>query len=47
MKNIIVKEKVINITGSGDHDYISLTDIAKCFGSRRKWIIILEITFCY
>ena len=29
MKNIIVKEKVINITGSGDDDYISLTDIAR------------------
>ena len=29
MKNIIVKEKVINITGSGDDDYVSLTDIAK------------------
>ena len=28
MKNIIVKEKVINITGSGDDDYISLTDMA-------------------
>ena len=29
MKNIIVKEKVINVTGSGDDDYISLTDIAR------------------
>ena len=29
MKNIIVKEKVINITGSGDDDYVSLTDLAK------------------
>ena len=29
MKNIIVKEKVINITGSGDDDYVSLTDIAR------------------
>ena len=28
-ENIIVKEKVINITGSGDDDYISLTDIAR------------------
>ena len=29
MKTIIVKEKVINVTGSNDDDYISLTDIAK------------------
>jgi hypothetical protein len=29
MKNTIVKEKVINVTGSGDDDYISLTDIAR------------------
>ena len=29
MKNIVVKERIINITGSGDDDYISLTDIAR------------------
>ena len=29
MKTIIVKEKVINVTGLNDDDYISLTDIAK------------------
>lgn len=29
MKSIIVKEKSINITGIGDDDYISLTDIAR------------------
>ncbi len=29
MKSITVKEKVINVTGSGDDDYISLTDIAR------------------
>ncbi len=29
MKNIIVKEKIISITGIGDDDYVSLTDIAR------------------
>ena len=29
MKNIIVKDKVINITGVNDDDYINLTDIAR------------------
>ena len=29
MKSIVVKERVISITGIGDGDYISLTDIAK------------------
>lgn len=29
MKSIIVKDKVINITGISDDDYVSLTDIAK------------------
>ena len=32
MKNIIVKDKtnkIINITGINDHDFVSLTDIAK------------------
>lgn len=29
MKSIVVKDKVINITGITDEDYISLTDIAK------------------
>ena len=36
MKNIIVKEKVINVTGSGDDDYISLTDIARKKSNRAK-----------
>lgn len=34
MKNITVKEKVINITGIGDDDYISLTDIARIKNSK-------------
>ena len=29
MKNIIVKDRIINITGISDEDYISLTDIAR------------------
>ena len=29
MKNIIVKDKIINITGISDDDFVSLTDIAK------------------
>lgn len=29
MKSIIVKDRTINITGVGDDDYISLTDIAR------------------
>lgn len=29
MKEIVVKDKVINITGISDDDYVSLTDIAK------------------
>ncbi len=29
MKSIVVKDKVINITGITDEDYIILTDIAK------------------
>ena len=29
MKNIIVKDKIINITGISDDDYVSLTDIAR------------------
>ena len=29
MKNIMVKDKIINITGISDDDYISLTDIAR------------------
>lgn len=29
MKNIIVKDQIINITGVNDDDYISLTDIAR------------------
>lgn len=33
MKNITVKEKVINITGIGDDDYVSLTDIARFLNS--------------
>ena len=34
MKNIIVKEKTINITGIDDNDYISLTDIARIKNSK-------------
>ena len=29
MKNILVKDNIINITGISDDDYISITDIAK------------------
>ena len=29
MKNIVVKDKIINITGINDDDYVSLTDIAR------------------
>ena len=29
MKNIIVKDRIINITGISDEDYISLTDITR------------------
>ena len=29
MKNIMVKDKIINITGIRDDDYICLTDIAR------------------
>lgn len=29
MKNIIVKDRIINVTGISDDDYISLTDIAR------------------
>jgi len=29
MKNIVVKDKIINITGINDEDYVSLTDIAR------------------
>ena len=29
VKNIVVKDKIINITGISDDDYISLTDLAK------------------
>ena len=29
MKNIIIKDNIISITGTTDDDYISLTDIAK------------------
>ena len=29
MKNIVVKDKIINITGVNDDDYVSLTDIAR------------------
>ena len=29
MKNIVVKNKIINITGINDDDYVSLTDIAR------------------
>ena len=29
MKNIVVKDKIINVTGVNDDDYVSLTDIAR------------------
>ena len=29
MKEIVIKERIINITGIGDDDYVSLTDLAK------------------
>ena len=29
MKNIVVKDKIINITGVNDDDFISLTDLAR------------------
>ncbi len=29
MKNIVVKDKIINITGINYDDYVSLTDIAR------------------
>jgi hypothetical protein len=29
MKNIVVKDKIINVTGVNDDDYILLTDIAR------------------
>ena len=29
MKNIVVKDKIINIIGINDEDYVSLTDIAR------------------
>lgn len=29
MKNIIVKDKIIYVTGVNDDDYVSLTDIAR------------------
>ena len=29
MKCIIVKDNIINITGTSDDDYVSLTDIAR------------------
>lgn len=34
MKSIMVKDKVINITGISDDDYISLTDIARIKNSK-------------
>ena len=29
MKNIVVKDKIINVTGVNDDDHVSLTDIAR------------------
>lgn len=40
MKNIIVKEKVINITGVLDEDYVSLTDIARIKNSKEPKDVI-------
>ena len=40
MKNIIVKDKIINITGISDDDYISLTDIARIKNSKEPKDVI-------
>ena len=29
MKNIVVKDKIINVAGVNEDDYVSLTDLAK------------------
>lgn len=40
MKNIIVKDKIINITGISDDDYISLTDIARIKNNEEPNMVI-------
>ena len=40
MKSIIVKDKIINITGISDDDYISLTDIARIKNSEDANMVI-------
>ena len=40
MKSIIVKDKIINITGISDDDYISLTDIARLKNSEDANMVI-------
>lgn len=40
MKNIIVKDKIINIAGISDDDYISLTDIARIKNSKEPKDVI-------
>ena len=40
MKNIVVKDKVINITGISDDDYASLTDIARIKNSKEPKDVI-------
>lgn len=38
MKEIVVKDKVINITGISDDDYVSLTDIARIKNSKFRGV---------
>ena len=40
MKEIVVKDKVINITGISDDDYVSLTDIAKIKSDNANVVIM-------
>ena len=40
MKNIVVKDKIINITGVNDDDYISLTDIARIKNNEEPNVVI-------
>jgi hypothetical protein len=42
MDKIVVKEREISITGSGDEDYVSLTDIAKFKNSQNPNGVILN-----
>ena len=44
-KNIVVKDKIINITGVNDDNYVSLTDLARFLNEDdprypiQKWVI--------